>query len=120
MKDEAYVNCLAIYYSVLHSHFHIDGHSYPNHIVFRDFSKPSTSLDSNNIDNNFMKEKSVQPYGGQIHDFNGELIKNIFSQNLVKTDFSESLLMAIENFNKEISNPGLVDASGGCIAPKKE
>ncbi|MBI5804075.1 hypothetical protein HY450_02430 [Candidatus Pacearchaeota archaeon] len=99
LSDENYIEMLAVYYSIMNSHFYVDGDSFPNQVTFNESTAPRVKLDAENFENNLTKEKTVIPLGGQIHDFNNDLLKNICSGKIEKTDLGEKLIKAVEKFN---------------------
>ena len=101
LEDEEFLDCLASYYSILYSHFYIDGDSFPNQVTFSEFSFPATELDLENIENNFTKEKARLSYGGQIHVYNLKLINNLFDSKVAQTPLSQRLKQAIDKFNNK-------------------
>jgi len=101
LKNQEYLDCLAAYYSILHSHFYVDGNSFPKQITFQEASSPSVEIDLKIIDNNFDKRKERLKYGGQIYVYSTELINNLFENKLVKTKLSERLKERIERFNEK-------------------
>jgi hypothetical protein len=101
LKNDNYIDCLAAYYAILYSHFYIDSVSFPNQVIFRECATPSVEMDSENIDNNFSKDKSRLPYGGQIYVYDTKLLDNINNKKLEETAFSRRLMLAIDKFNNK-------------------
>jgi len=103
-KDNNYIECLAVYYSILHSHFYIDGDSFQDQLVFKEQSSPMP-IDDNSIDNNFNEKKERLPYGGRIYGYNQKLLDNIFNKKITETTtFSKKLIEAIDKFNNSTFN----------------
>jgi len=98
LKKQAYLDCLAAYYSILYGHFYVDSASFPNQITFMDYSKPS-KLDSYNLEANFSIEKIKKDMSGQIYCYDNELISNLFNKKIKKTEISIRLMKTIDRFN---------------------
>lgn len=98
MRDESYVDCLAAYYSILHTHFYVDGDSFPNQVSFQEQSSPSVELDLDNLENNFTSNKARLGYGGQIYVYNNKLLNNLFDGKIKETEFSKRLMGSINRF----------------------
>lgn len=102
LKDRNYIEILSAYYSILYSHFYIDGDSYPDQVKFSKAAPPLKRIDSELIEKNFSQEKAVSRYGGQINDYNMALLKNVCEKKLIETPFSKKLMGAIDEFNNQI------------------
>ncbi len=101
LKDDKFINILATYYSILHSHFHIDGSSFKNLVInvpSRPESAPGAKLDP--IE--FKKNLSALTHPtrlGQVYIHDMELLSNICNNKLNKDAISERLMKAIKRFN---------------------
>ena len=101
LKDRNYIDILSVYYSILYSHFYIDGDSYPEQVKFSKAAPPLKKIDPELIEKNFNQEKAVSRYGGQINDYNMTLLKNVCEKKLIETPFSKRLMSAIDEFNNQ-------------------
>ena len=101
LKDDGFVDILALYYSILYTHFYIDGNSFTNQIVNvadRPESTPGVELDpfefSKNLD---IITHPTRP--GQIYVYDMKLLNNIYNKKLNKDPISEKLMNSIERIN---------------------
>lgn len=104
LRDSDYIKVLSAYYSIMYSHFYVDGDSYPKQVVFDKAEPPSKKMDLEIMENNYTSGKTVYKYGGQIHDFNMKMINNLCENRLVQTPLSKRLTIAINRFNNGSTN----------------
>ncbi len=101
LKDQDYINILAAYYYVLHSHFYIDLVSFKDQIVFRDFYSGTLPRSNNKIaENNFSKEKVRFPGSGMIYFYEMGFINALLEGNLEETPLANKLLEGIKHFEQ--------------------
>lgn len=104
LKDEKFLDILAAYYSILNSHFYIDGSSFPDLIVnveSRPESKPGIRLDPNDFVKNIHTSTHLTRLG-QIYVHDEEFLQNICNKKLKEDGFSDGLINAIDRFNQQI------------------
>lgn len=100
LSDESYIKYLAASYTILNSHFYISSGSFPEQVIFREHSKPKVKLNSLNWESNFSHEMARFEYGGQIYDYNEDLLNNLCDKKIEATEVSKKLLEAIDSFNQ--------------------
>lgn len=99
MKDDNFLDVLAAYYSIIHSHFYIDGNSFENQITGGPWSTAYSGINQKNFKANFSEEKSHPKNPGQVYVYDNELLGNICNKKLEKDELSERLMQAIDRFN---------------------
>jgi hypothetical protein len=99
-KDARFLDSLATYYSIIHSHFYIDGNSVKNQISFyRNMYSTDVRLHPTNITLNLSKARSYPKYSGQVYGHDMEFLNNIVNKNLKPDIYSKKLIEAINRFN---------------------
>ena len=101
LRDDKFIDILAAYYSILYSHFYIDGDSFENQIVSKVWNTPGKKLDPIEFAKNLKEEMSHPAQLGQIYIYNMELLSNICNKKLNKDSISERLMNAIDRFNNQ-------------------
>lgn len=104
VNDEEFMKCIAAYYSILYSHFYIDGNSLEDQIIFQDWSQQKVQLNNEDWIDNFSQDKVYLPDCGQIFSYDEKLLKNIINNKLKRNFSSEKLNIAIDWFNKPSLN----------------
>ena len=99
LRDDKFIDILAAYYSILYSHFYIDGNSFPNQVVSKVWNAPGKKLNPNEFTANLKEEMSHPSQPGQIYDYDMELLNNICNKKIKSDMISDKLLKAIDNFN---------------------
>ncbi len=101
LKDENFIDILAAYYSILYSHFYINGNSFPDQIVSKVWNSPGKKLYSDEFSRNLKEEMSHSAQPGQIYVYDMDLLDNIYNKKLKKDNISERLMNAIDRFNSQ-------------------
>lgn len=105
LNDNKFIEILAAYYSILNSHFYIDGNSFKNQIIGSVWSVPGPELDEKNFANNLLtNEKFHQAQPGQIYSYDNKILESICNKKLEKDNISERLMQAIDRFNSPFSD----------------
>lgn len=105
LREQRYIDVLAAYYSILNSHFYINGEPINNsqnkNGLFRTtLSSLCVKINDPNLSNNFSKRNVRSHRQGQIIAFDEDFIKIIFSDKADKNDlFTRRLLNSINQFN---------------------
>jgi len=105
LKEERYINVIAVYYSILYSHFYINGEPINNSqnkngLFRRTLSSLSIKINDTNLSNNFSKRNVTSHRQGQIIVFDEDFLKIVFSDKADKNDlFTRRLLNSINQFN---------------------
>lgn len=99
LKDDNFLKSLAAYYSILYSHFYIDGRSVENQIILKGFiDLPKMEIDSENFDNNFSKEFISKQGLDMSYVYDMKFLENLFNKKLEKTELSGRLIKAVDKF----------------------
>ncbi len=101
LKEKRFIELLAIYYSILYSHFYIDSWSFPKQVVFREHSEPLFKSNGEDLERNFTKEMVRIPYGGQIYIYDMNFIDSLCEKRLNKTPLTIKFMNLIDKFNKD-------------------
>ncbi len=104
LKDESYVKTLAVYYTILYSHFYIENkcvdNEFNNRAIWNRNSTPNITVDDPQIIKNFSKNRIGVKTKGQIYSGDEKLLENIFENRMPQEDrASTKILEAIDNFN---------------------
>jgi len=98
LRDQEFIDCLAAYYSILYSHFYIEGDSMENLTYFTSANKPQFQADAYNIDENF-KESKLNKHSSQVYIYNMKLLDNLINKKVKRSEFTEKLINAIAKFD---------------------
>jgi len=104
LKDPNFLNCLAAYYSILHSHFYINNHSFPNQVFFIAHEKPILMSNGKDIEKNFTKEMVGIPLGGQIYIYDMDFLNSLYEKNMNPSELANSLGQAVDRFNNPVNH----------------
>ena len=102
LKDSNFLNILAAYYSILYSHFYVNGNSFPDQVVSKVWNSPGIKLDPLDFTKNLTNEMSHPAQPGQIYVYDMELLENIAEKNLKVDAVSQRLMAAIDRFNNNL------------------
>jgi hypothetical protein len=101
-NDSKFMDSLATYYSIIQSHFYIDGNTVKDQVVFiRNMYNINVRLNPTNMDINLSKIKSYPKYSGQVYGHDMELLNNIVNKKLKQDSVSAKLMLAIDRFNNQ-------------------
>ncbi len=98
LRSQDFIDCLTAYYSILYSHFYIEGDSMKDLTLFTTANKPQFQLNNNNIDKNF-EEYNLDKFSSQVYVYNMKLLDNLINKNIERTKFTDKLINAIDKFN---------------------
>lgn len=101
LSSVKFIDILAAYYSILYSHFYVDGNSFPDQVVSKVWNSPGKKLDQYEFTKNLREEMSHPAQPGQIYVYDMELLNNICNKKLKKDPISERLMVAIDKFNSQ-------------------
>lgn len=101
LRDDKFIDILGAYYSILYSHFYIDGNSFPDQVVSKVWNSPGKNLAPMDFTSNMKEEMSHPAQPGQIYVYDTELLNNICTKNIKKDAISERLMTAIDKFNSQ-------------------
>jgi hypothetical protein len=99
LKQDNFINYLAAYYSILYSHFYIQSPAMPDHIIYKEYSKPLIKLNTTNIDENFSKKKTREPYRLLIQTHNQDFLNNLCEGKVQNTPLAKRFIKALNQFN---------------------
>jgi len=101
LKDDKFMEVLAVYYSILYSHFYTSLIDYPLQIDFRGYyDHIIDSLDYSNLDNNFTKKAVSVKDTGRIYSYNQQFLETLFKKGFEKTTLAEKFYAKIDEFFK--------------------
>ena len=102
-KEQGYIEILALYYAILHTHFYVNNQGIDNDInnqtLFNRNSAPKVLTDDPEIMKNFSKDRIWVKTKGQIYSGDEEFLKNIFEKRMQQNNkTADRLLEAINKF----------------------
>lgn len=106
LREQRYINVLAVYYSILYSHFYINAKPIDYAVnkkgIFRRGAPFNLKVNNTDLIKNYSIENATGRRQGQIYAYNDDLLKNIFNSKISKKDyFSTNLLASINKFFNE-------------------
>ena len=104
LKDSIYLETLAVYYTILYSHFYIDNNGVLNELndkgIWKRNFAPEKKVGGPELMDNFKKDRISVKSKGHVYSFNEEFLKNIFEKREKQNNITaDNLLRFIDNFN---------------------
>jgi len=84
LHSDIFLEYLATYYLILDRYFRVETGYVPHQIRFREHSDPTVTIDSDQFDQNFTREKSWNSRGGHIYAYDERWLRNLLSEDITR------------------------------------